>query len=309
MGRMSDEFIEDPDQHPLDRLVGPFLDAAALTAYLSVTPAELTALVESGQLLETKLGDGSSLYPTFQFEDRALLPHLDEVIGALYHERHDGWSIGIMLNAKEPAWGDRTAAELLRGDWAEEVLHQLKFDERAPLDKRARFAVQYAIASVVVDKLVEQTLDLPVRIEPASTVVGEGPDGFGAGVLVSHRSLPRSVALLSFSLRGDPDAIATGLAETLRQQSPEFSKALESTSSSTGLDFVVDDLARYAEPAELGEGLVGRRVKLARDRGPGIREIIRIVVVEESRTPGVVSAEGREYTSADGWSAFLEVSQ
>jgi hypothetical protein len=292
-------------KHPFDEMIGPFYDAAGLTAHLSITLAELAALVGSGQVLETITGDGSRLYPTFQFKDNTVLPRLAEAIGAFDYSPVDGWSLALLLNAKEPAWGDRTAAELLRGDWADEVLHQLAFGERVPLDKRARFAAQYEIAEEVLRLLMPMIAHLPVRLDPASAIVGEGAEGYSAGVLVTDVSDPHSIKLLSFSLSSEPSTVAVTLASEVHRQ-VVAATTWRSDHRHAFDQLVSPDLDRYSERVELDRSLVGRRVKLVMFTAGDTREHVRVGVVEASRLSGAVVVDGVVFCAADGWSAFVE---
>jgi hypothetical protein len=216
---------EPQPRHPLDELVGPFYDATGVTKWLRITPDELNALVDSGQILETQFADGDGLFPTFQFgENKELLPRLGEAARAVRlpddDRDPDGWAVAMMLNSEVPEWDGRTAAQLLRTEWADEVMHQLTYGERAPLERRARMEEQYEIARAILAELLPLIGDLPVDLNAGTLVVGEGEKGYGAGLLVRNPGQKGSLALLSFGLAGDPGEIAAGLLAELRERFP-----------------------------------------------------------------------------------------
>jgi hypothetical protein len=208
-----------------NELIGPFYDADGLTAWLEVTPAELEELIKSGQILETTFADGDGLFPTFQFgENKELLPRLGEAARAVRLPDDDrdpnGWAVAMMLNQEFPEWDGRTAAQLLRTEWADEVMHQLTYGERAPLERRARMEEQYEIARAALAELLPLIGDLPVDLNAKTLVVGEGEKGYGAGVLVRDPGRKGSLALLSFGLARDPGEIAAELLAELRERFP-----------------------------------------------------------------------------------------
>jgi hypothetical protein len=88
--------------------VGPFYDETHAREVLG-------ARFAMDALLATVAGDGSVLFPTFQFDDEgAPLPHLTEILDVLRTAGEDPWGHALWLNTPTPAFGGRTAAELLR---------------------------------------------------------------------------------------------------------------------------------------------------------------------------------------------------
>jgi hypothetical protein len=106
--------------------IGPFYAPTGVQRLLGITEEQLASLTADHDLLAVTTADGDSLYPSFQFGDaRTSLPHLRESFQKLDLGSPNEWRIAWRLNHRSKEWGDRTAAELLRTDHAEEVLRQL----------------------------------------------------------------------------------------------------------------------------------------------------------------------------------------
>ncbi|WP_308798446.1 antitoxin Xre/MbcA/ParS toxin-binding domain-containing protein [Agromyces silvae] len=104
-----------------DRLVGPFYDTTALSAWKHLSRQRLSVLRQAGRLLGLRTSDGAIVHPSFQFDDRGgLLPHLAEVQAILAPEMDDAWTRALWLNTPLDLWGGRTAAQMLRST-AEDV--------------------------------------------------------------------------------------------------------------------------------------------------------------------------------------------
>lgn len=102
-------------QNEWDRLVGPFYDTAALSAWKGLSRQRLSVLRRERRLLGLRTADDVIVHPSFQFDaDGGLLPHLAEVQAILEPDMGDEWTRALWLNTPFEAWGGRTAAEMLR---------------------------------------------------------------------------------------------------------------------------------------------------------------------------------------------------
>jgi hypothetical protein len=203
-----------------NRTIGPFYTAAQVAAMLHVTDDELAGLVETRDVLAVRARNGDTRFPSFQFAgDGAPLPHLREAIRQLEiaNERIDvrevdGWFAALQLNSKVDVWGDRTAAELLRTDHAEEVLRQLAW-ERVPLTQHADNAKNVGIARPIAERVNELTGDIPAEVNLESLFVTvELPDPL-AVVLCSYDG---ELRMLRYRIDGDSEETASKIAASLR---------------------------------------------------------------------------------------------
>jgi hypothetical protein len=105
--------------------VGPFFDRPGLLRWSGWSASDLHAKVEANQVLLTQASDGSELFPDWQFDDAAnLLPHMSELLSFL-SRAYDPWDTAAWLSTRLPAWGDRTAWQVLRADDPQEVAEVL----------------------------------------------------------------------------------------------------------------------------------------------------------------------------------------
>lgn len=110
-------------KHEADALVGPFYDTPTLAAWRGVTRQALSKAVAKRDLVGLKIGDGSLVFPSFQFGvSGAPLPHLRQVLALVDPDRIDPWGSALWLNTVADEFGGTTAAEALRAGRVEQVL-------------------------------------------------------------------------------------------------------------------------------------------------------------------------------------------
>ena len=119
-------------KHEADELIGPFYDASSLAAWRGVTRQAISKASAKGDLLGLKIGDGSRIFPSFQFgPSGAPLPRLREVLALLDPERIDPWGSALWLNTVADEFGGTTAAQALRDGRHDPVLRAARRAERA----------------------------------------------------------------------------------------------------------------------------------------------------------------------------------
>lgn len=90
---------------PLEGLTGPFYGTAGLRAWLGVTRQALADRVRGKRLLGMRTGDGTWVYPAWQFtDDRRTIPHLAEVLRALAAGSDEPWTWALWLTAPSEDW-------------------------------------------------------------------------------------------------------------------------------------------------------------------------------------------------------------
>jgi hypothetical protein len=110
-------------KHEADALIGPFYDAASLAAWRGVTRQAISKASTKGDLLGLKIGDGTRIFPSFQFgPSGAPLPHLRQVLALLDPDRIDPWGSALWLNTVADEFGGTTAARALRDGRHDPVL-------------------------------------------------------------------------------------------------------------------------------------------------------------------------------------------
>jgi hypothetical protein len=196
----------------------PLSDAATAAAMLRIDEDQLAILVENGHVLALPTGDGFR-FPGFQFSGyRTPLPHLHEAIQQIEValrrtgvEAANPWFVAFQLNSKSPVWGDRSAAELLRTDQADEVLWQLAW-ERTPLEHQAENVHNMEIARPIAERISALIRDTPVRLRRETLYVTVGLAKPLGVVAFASRD---GVRILRFTIDGDPELIAEGIAADL----------------------------------------------------------------------------------------------
>lgn len=119
-------------KHEADALIGPFHDTASVAAWRGVTRQAIAKASTKGDLLGLKIGDGSRIFPSFQFgPSGAPLPHLREVLALLDPDRIDPWGSALWLNTVADVFGGTTAAEALREGRTTVVLDAARRAEHA----------------------------------------------------------------------------------------------------------------------------------------------------------------------------------
>lgn len=102
-------------KHEADAVIGPFYDAASLATWRGVSRQAISKASTKGDLIGLKIGDGSRIFPSFQFgPSGASLPRLREVLALLDPDRIDPWGSAMWLNTPADEFGGTTAAEALR---------------------------------------------------------------------------------------------------------------------------------------------------------------------------------------------------
>ena len=110
-------------KHEADELLGPFYDTPTLAAWRGVTRQALSKATAKRDLVGLKIGDGSLVFPSFQFgASGAPLPHLRQVLALVDPDRIDPWGSALWLNTPADEFGGTTAAEALRDGRTEQVL-------------------------------------------------------------------------------------------------------------------------------------------------------------------------------------------
>ncbi|GAA3338563.1 hypothetical protein GCM10017714_10330 [Curtobacterium pusillum] len=110
-------------KHEADALIGPFYDTPTLAAWRGVTRQALSKATAKRDLIGLKIGDGSLVYPSFQFgASGAPLPNLRQVLALIDPDRIDPWGSALWLNTVADEFGGTTAAQALRDGRDEQVL-------------------------------------------------------------------------------------------------------------------------------------------------------------------------------------------
>ncbi|WP_439691381.1 hypothetical protein ACRQ4B_10435 [Curtobacterium sp. SP.BCo] len=110
-------------KHEADALIGPFYDTPTLAAWRGVTRQALSKATAKRDLIGLKIGDGSLVFPSFQFGVTGTpLPNLRQVLALVDPDRIDPWGSALWLNTPADEFGGTTAAEALRDGRVEQVL-------------------------------------------------------------------------------------------------------------------------------------------------------------------------------------------
>jgi hypothetical protein len=110
-------------KHEADALIGPFYDTPTLATWRGVTRQALSKATAKRDLIGLKIGDGSLVFPSFQFgATGAPLPHLRQVLALVDPDRIDPWGSALWLNTEADEFGGTTAAQALRDGRTELVL-------------------------------------------------------------------------------------------------------------------------------------------------------------------------------------------
>lgn len=110
-------------KHEADALIGPFYDTPTLAAWRGVTRQALSKATAKRDLIGLKIGDGSLVFPSFQFGVAGSpLPNLRQVLALVDPDRIDPWGAALWLNTRADEFGGTTAAQALRDGREEQVL-------------------------------------------------------------------------------------------------------------------------------------------------------------------------------------------
>lgn len=119
-------------KHEADALIGPFYDAVSLAAWRGVSRQAISKASAKGDLLGLKIGDGSRIFPSFQFgPSGAPLPFLRRVLALLDPDVIDPWGSALWLNTVADTFGGTTAAQALRDGRHELVLQAARRAQHA----------------------------------------------------------------------------------------------------------------------------------------------------------------------------------
>lgn len=110
-------------KHEADALIGPFYDTPTLAAWRGVSRQALSKATAKRDLIGLKIGDGSLVFPSFQFGvSGSPLPHLRQVLALVDPDRIDSWGAALWLCTEADEFGGTTAAQALRDGRTEQVL-------------------------------------------------------------------------------------------------------------------------------------------------------------------------------------------
>ncbi|MGI8868222.1 MAG: hypothetical protein ACR2F6_05060 [Mycobacteriales bacterium] len=122
-----------PQPHPLAERTGPFYDTPGLVRWLGITRQALDARVRNRTLLGLPTaGGGPRVYPVWQFSsgDKAVIPHLQQVLRILASGSSDPWTWALWLSSRndETYDGLSAAAWLDGGRGPEPILAEARAD-------------------------------------------------------------------------------------------------------------------------------------------------------------------------------------
>ncbi len=111
-----------PATHPWDEQIGPFYDAAGLTAWLGISKQALNDRVRRSRMLAVTTADGRVVYPARQFDGRQLVAGLADALAKFRDTQVDGWAIAAWLTTPAAALRGKTPFDWLHdGDDAQRV--------------------------------------------------------------------------------------------------------------------------------------------------------------------------------------------
>jgi hypothetical protein len=197
-----------------NRLLGPAYDTAGLEQRFGLTPEMIGAMAESTMILKLETSDGMTVFPAFCFsETGGTVPCLPEVVSRLMaREFISPWSVAAWLNAHPDEWDGRSAVELLRTEWADEVVTQAGEHGRSPLWARTKQAEQMAIARLILDCFAELVADLLVEVAIGTLFVTRETDvPYGVFAMTLGEG-PHSMRTGRFRVDGNPEQRAKDLA-------------------------------------------------------------------------------------------------
>ncbi len=118
--RQIDRLLEqDADDRAWAQQLGPVYRQADVASLLGKTKQAVSA--DRG-LLRLEMRSGQVGYPVFQFDGRALLPGIREVVTVLAPVVATSWTIASWLMSPQPAWNGATPVSRLRDGEVDEVL-------------------------------------------------------------------------------------------------------------------------------------------------------------------------------------------
>jgi hypothetical protein len=124
----------------------------------------------------------------------------------------------MWLSSKPLEWDGRSAFELLRTEWSEEVVNQAAEHGRSPLWARSWQAEQMMIARPILDRFVELISELPVRVGTGTLFVTRETDVPYGVFAMSLGEGPQGMRMMSFRIDGSPEQRAKDLAALVAAQ-------------------------------------------------------------------------------------------
>jgi hypothetical protein len=212
--------LEGSDADIWNKIIGPVYDRAGLEKAFGCTTEQIDSMVKEDALLELVTLDGMAFFPASGFDDEGRPPpRLSEVITKLRaKDMADPWGMVMWLSSKPPQWDGRSALELLRTEWADEVVAQASEHGRSPLRARTEQLALIAIARPILDRFVELVADLPVDVAQGTLfVTRETEEPYGVFAM-SIEGAENGFRATRFPIDGDPDETAEALAAMVRSQ-------------------------------------------------------------------------------------------
>jgi Protein of unknown function (DUF2384) len=102
--------------------VGPFYDTAGVATVLGVSGSAVRGRRARGSLLSMQTGSGSTVYPTWQFQDGHVVPGLGRVLRSLRGVDVSRWTLAAWLRTPDVELGGRTPMDCLRAGDQDPVL-------------------------------------------------------------------------------------------------------------------------------------------------------------------------------------------
>lgn len=199
-------------------IVGPVYNAEDLHALYGLTRRKLAAMSQADEILALETADGGTAYPANLLDEGGQgLPRLPDVIAGLRSwGRYSSLSAVMWLNDHRPEWDGHTAIELLKTEWADEIVEQSRWRERAPLDARRRRAELMDLARPILDRFVELVADLPVDVAEETLLVTLETDVPYGIFLMAVTTGDGRLSTVSFEVDENVEASAQGMADDLR---------------------------------------------------------------------------------------------
>lgn len=201
-----------------NEMIGPFYTPDGVMKILHVNEHELRVLVRNDQVLELDTPSGDKVYPSFQFasEPRAPAPRLSELLANLRGWPEESWHIALAVNKRHKVWGGRSMIDLLRTEWAGEMILQAAADVYRPLEERWLNERHMVVARPIFNRFMELIAGLPVDVDPGTLFVTRQHEPPMGVFLVSFRRGPEGLSVMNFGLDDDPEEMAQQMARKVR---------------------------------------------------------------------------------------------
>jgi len=198
--------------------IGPFYTPDGIMKVLNVTESQLRVMVRNDQVIELNTPSGDKVYPSFQFasEPRTPTPRLPELLAGLNDWPEEPWHVALVLNKRHEVWGHRSMVDLLRTEWADEVILQSGADVVRPLEERWLNERHMTVARPIFDRFMELIADLPVDVDPKTLFVTREQYPPMGVFLVSFKRWHEGLSVMNFGLEDDPEEMAQWMASKVR---------------------------------------------------------------------------------------------